>query len=124
LACRNKKTRCELSGFFCWYRRTNELLDLYNVCRLKPFGTLGNIKGDLIAFGEGLEAVTLNSGEVNKNILTAFLLDEAETLGVVEPFNLAFCHFPASFFFSGFTPEQVGYRLSFWSLMQENRKAW
>jgi len=35
---------------------------------------------------------------MNKNIFSALLLDETETLCVVKPFNLALSHFPASFF--------------------------
>jgi hypothetical protein len=30
---------------------------------------------------------------VYEDVFATFLLDEAETLSVVEPFNLAFCHF-------------------------------
>jgi hypothetical protein len=88
------------------------LLYLVNVGSLQPFWSLGYVEGDSVAFSEGFETVSHDSGEMNKNILASLLLDETKTFGVVKPFNLALCHFPSSFF-SGHMPEQMWIPLKF-----------
>ncbi len=74
------------------------LADFLNVSRLEAFRTLCDVKSNFITFSEGFEAVALDSGEVNENVLATFLLNKTETLSVVEPFNFTLCHFPISFF--------------------------
>ena len=49
--------------------------------------TAGHV-ADLLAFGQGLEAVAGDFGEVSEQIVTACVRsDEAKALSVVEPFN-------------------------------------
>ena len=57
-----------------------------DVARLRAFGAVFDVKGDLLAFGQGLEAVALNGAEVNEYIRTAVILsNETEAFGFVEP---------------------------------------
>jgi hypothetical protein len=44
-----------------------------------------DLEGNLLAFGEGLEAIALDSAEVNEHVRTVLTGNEAEALGVVEP---------------------------------------
>ena len=44
-------------------------------------------EGDLLAFLQRLEAGALDCAEVDEQVVTAFRGDEAETLGIVEPFD-------------------------------------
>lgn len=66
--------------------------DLPDVGRLGAFLALGDLEAHAIAFGEGFESVSLNSGEVNEYVRTVVLLDKPETLGVVEPLHGTLCH--------------------------------
>jgi hypothetical protein len=99
------------------------LARLLYVGGLEAFRALGDVERYGIAFSKGFESVALDRREVNEDVLATFLLDEAETLCVIEPFNLALCHFPASFFLRYYAGT-MRYRLSFRSLMQEKCKAW
>ena len=54
--------------------------------------------GDLLALIQGLVAITLDSGEVHKNILAAHVVRyKAETLISVVPFNSTVIHYSTSF---------------------------
>ena len=44
---------------------------------------------DFLTFSQGLETCALDGGEVNENVRSLGLLDEAKTLGFVKPFYLA-----------------------------------
>src|SRR5688572_18706157 len=46
----------------------------------------------LLSLGERLESVHLNRREVHEHIFTAFLLNEAVSLGVIEPLHLPSGH--------------------------------
>jgi hypothetical protein len=85
---------------------SGQKLSLDYISGLQPFRTLGDFKGYFIALCKRFEAVTANCGEMNKNILSPFLLDEAETFCVVKPFNFALCHFLPPFL-SGPAPERL-----------------
>jgi hypothetical protein len=79
-------------------KRTRRL-DLDHVGGLGAFLTLGHIEAYPIAFGQGLEAFPFDGRKVNENIGTTILLDETETLGVIEPLYRTLCHcFSCSFF--------------------------
>lgn len=69
-----------------------DALDLCYVGCLKPFRTLDDIKLNRITFGQRLETIAANGGEMNKNILAILLLKKPETLAVVKPFYLTCCH--------------------------------
>jgi hypothetical protein len=116
--CRNAKLnvlKCECeatknppeypAGFLCWQTVSKPLLDFSYVGGLQPFGAVNHIERYGLAFGEGFETFTLDGGEVYEYVFAVFLLDETETLGVVEPLNFALCHFPTSFGASGPLPE-------------------
>jgi hypothetical protein len=61
---------------------------------LFALGTGDDFKGDLLAFLQRFEAFDLDGGKVCEEIFTAFIgSDEAEALGVIEPFNDTACYF-------------------------------
>lgn len=70
------------------------LLYFFDIGGLEPLGPGDHIERYGLAFGEGFESITLNGGEMYEYIFTVVLLDETESLGVVEPFHFALCHFP------------------------------
>ena len=47
-----------------------------------------NVETDLLAFIQRFESAGLNGAEVNKDVATALLLDEAEAFAFVEPLLL------------------------------------
>jgi len=60
---------------------------------LRAFGALFDFKADLLAFSQGTEAITDDSGEMDKNVLAAvFRSDKAKTLGFVKPLNGTVSH--------------------------------
>src|SRR5487761_2004744 len=64
-----------------------------DVRRLLPLGARRHIELDSLTFGQGLEALPLDRGEMGREFLAAvFRSGEAETLGIVEPLNSACCH--------------------------------
>jgi hypothetical protein len=54
---------------------------------LQALLALHYLEADLLAFLQALEAVALNRAEMHENIRAIVTADEAETLGVVEPFD-------------------------------------
>ena len=54
---------------------------------LQALLALHDLEGDLLAFLQGLEAGALDRAEVDEDVRAAFLGDEAEALGVVEPLD-------------------------------------
>ena len=52
-----------------------------------------DVEGDLLALLQRLEAVALDGGEVDENVVAAVIVgDEAEALGFVEPFDSTVIH--------------------------------
>lgn len=71
-------------------KRGSRCLD---VGRLFALWTLGDFKLHLLAFLQGFETIHLNCREVSEEIFAAIVRsNEAETLGVIEPFNCTSCH--------------------------------
>jgi len=69
-------------------------LKLHHVLSLESFGTLGNLKLDLVAFVQRLKSTGLNSGMVYENIIPGSALDKTIALLVVKPFYCSlFFHF-------------------------------
>ena len=65
----------------------NKKLQQGNVCSLWAFVALLYVKLNLLAFGQGLEAISGNGSEVNKHIGAAVIWgDKAKTLCIVKPF--------------------------------------
>jgi hypothetical protein len=61
------------------------------------FGSLFNFEGNLITFVERPESSRIDSGMMNENIRTIFLLDETITLTVIKPLYNAICHYDTPF---------------------------
>jgi hypothetical protein len=76
------------------------LADYDNVCCLQSFRTLRNLELYLIAFVKGLEAVPLNGGEVNEDIISVVSGNEPKTLLLIKPFYSTFGHYNSPPFFS------------------------
>src|SRR6266571_6809416 len=64
-------------------------LHLGHFFSLRSFRSLRHFKLDFLALFEGLEAIALNGAVMNKDVRRAGLLNEAITLRVVEPLDLA-----------------------------------
>ena len=78
------KEKAALSGLFLGGK--NFLYRNYVLC-LWSFLASCDCELDFLTIRKGFEAVTLNSTEVNEHVGSAFLLNETETFGFVEPFN-------------------------------------
>jgi len=68
----------------------NAELQLYYVFRCRPFETIGDIEADTLAFGQPLEAFTLNCAVMNKKISAFIIFDETIAFAFIEPFYRAF----------------------------------
>jgi hypothetical protein len=64
--------------------------ELSYIFRCRPFGTLGNIEADTLAFRQPLEAFTLDSAVVNEKIAAFIIFDETIAFAFIEPFYRAF----------------------------------
>lgn len=62
-----------------------------NILCLGAFLPVRDIELDLLAVCKGLETITLDGAEMDKNIGAVFTLDKAESLGFIKPFNSASC---------------------------------
>src|SRR6185437_322630 len=58
-----------------------------HLVRLHALRALDGDEGHLLAFLQRLEAVALDGTEVDEQVVTTFRGDEAEALGIVEPFD-------------------------------------
>jgi len=64
-----------------------------NVRCLLPLGAASDVEANPLTFLQGPEALALNRGEMDKEILAAVLgSNEAEALRIVEPFYGACCY--------------------------------
>jgi hypothetical protein len=60
-----------------------------DVCSLQTFGALFDFELDPLAFFQAAEAIGLNSGEVDEDIVATLMRNEAVALAAVEPFDCA-----------------------------------
>jgi hypothetical protein len=67
--------------------RSIELLNDLDVFGLGAFGRIFDFEADFLAFGQGLEAVTLDRSVMDEKVLSILLLDEAVALFLVEPLH-------------------------------------
>ena len=75
-----------MSGAKNWSNGSNVMsLDDSHVCSLKTFGAFLYFELHFVAFVEALVAAANDGFEVHKHIFAGLTLDEAETLGCVEP---------------------------------------
>jgi hypothetical protein len=82
-------------GFFRAWNRSGHL----DVGGLLALGTLNDLKGDLLAFFERLEAVHVDGGKMREQVVAAIVRsDKTKTLCIVEPLNSTGCH--VSYFLS------------------------
>src|SRR5690348_10541216 len=65
-------------------RRRLQRLDLLG---LQAFLALGHHEADLLAFLQRLETAAFDRAKMHEHVLATFLADEAEALGVIEPFD-------------------------------------
>ena len=72
-------------------------LNYFNIAGGRAFRAIDNLELDPIAFLQGFEALGLDGGEVNKNVIAPVLCDETEPLGIVKPFHCTFFHCNYSF---------------------------
>lgn len=68
------------------------ILQLYDVRSLRTAVALCYVEAYSLSFVKSLEAFTLNSGIMNKDVCSVVSSDESITLFSIEPFNLACCH--------------------------------
>src|SRR5213594_47071 len=64
-----------------------QLLDRAYVCRLGAFLPLRHVELDTLPFGERAEALSLNGGVVDEDVVSILARDEAEALLVAEPLD-------------------------------------
>ena len=64
-------------------------LEQSHVLSLRAFLAIGHGELDFLTLSQGLETSALDGGEVNENVRSLGLLDEAKALGLIEPFYLA-----------------------------------
>ena len=67
-------------------------LDPRDVRRVEALFSGADFELYLLSFGESFESVHLNRREVHEHIFAAFLLNEAVSLGVIEPLHLPSGH--------------------------------
>jgi hypothetical protein len=67
-------------------------LDGLYVLRLPALGALDYIELDLLTFLQAAEAVWLDGGEVNENVLAVLAADETIALGIVKPLYCSCFH--------------------------------
>jgi hypothetical protein len=89
-----QKARHFRGGLFVQLKNRLRSLDVGCLLALR---TLNDVKGNLLAFFEGLEAAHVNRGEVREQVFAAIIRsNETETLCVVEPLNCTVCHVKTS----------------------------
>jgi hypothetical protein len=72
---------------------TKDLALRHYLCGLQSFWTLLDLELDRLTFGECLETVPLDGGEVYKHIIAAVRgSNKAKAFGFVKPFNGTCCH--------------------------------
>src|SRR5262249_54850827 len=67
-------------------------LDLPDVGGLQALGAASDLEFDGVTLGQGLEALGLDGGVVNEDVLSTILRDESVPLGLVEPLDSSVCH--------------------------------
>src|SRR6185503_16416311 len=84
-------------------------LRLTDVSGLEALRAADDIELQSLALGERLEAIALDRGIVDEHVLATFLLDETETLRLVEPLYRSTRHFENSFDY-GVRPQHAAFR--------------
>src|SRR3954470_18499124 len=89
-----KKNPRTCRGFLLTFSAVSRGLDRLDVRSLLALRTRGHVERNTLILLQRLEALGLDRREVSEQIFAAFVRgDEAETLGVIEPFYDASCHY-------------------------------
>ena len=67
-------------------------LESANFLGLQTLLPLGYLEFHALAFSKAAEAVGLNGGVMDKNILSTFALDKTKTFGIVKPLHCSLFH--------------------------------
>lgn len=67
-------------------------LDGLNVLSLPAFGAFGHVELDLLAFLQRTEAVRLDGGVMDEDVLAVFTAQKSKSLGVIKPLDCACFH--------------------------------
>ena len=71
-------------------RRRRSPLALHDISRLRPLGSLDDIKLDVLPLFESFEPVSLQSRVVNEDIFAALESNESKPFPVVKPLHSTF----------------------------------
>jgi hypothetical protein len=77
------------SGLKMWW---DAELEGANFFCLQTLLTLGHLELHTLSFGQTAEAVGLDGGVMDENVLTALALDETKTFGIVKPLYCSLFH--------------------------------
>src|SRR5437899_918064 len=64
----------------------------HHVLRFRALLVLNDLKLHGLPFGQRLESITSDRRKVDKYVRSTFLLNEPETLLIIEPFHCSACH--------------------------------
>jgi hypothetical protein len=67
-------------------------LDNLDVLSLPALGALGDVELNALAFLQRTEAVRLDGGVMNEDVLSVFTAKKSKTLGVIKPLDCALFH--------------------------------
>jgi hypothetical protein len=62
----------------------------FDILCCRALFALDDIEAYGLAFGQGFEAITLNSAEMDENVPTVILFDKSKTFTLVKPFYFTF----------------------------------
>jgi hypothetical protein len=77
------------SGLKMWW---DAELEGANFFCLEALLTLGHLELHALPFGQAAEAIGLDGGVMDENVLTALALDETKTFGIVKPLHCSLFH--------------------------------
>jgi hypothetical protein len=81
-----------MPSFFNLSSNVRPDLDGLNVLSLPALGTLGHVELDLLAFLQRTEAVCLDGGVMDEDVLAVFTAQKSKSLGVIKPLDCACFH--------------------------------
>ena len=68
-------------------------LELNDIRRRRPFGTIDDVERYPRTFIERLEAFGLDSAVMHEYVISTILCDKSKTFCVIKPLYCSFCHF-------------------------------
>src|SRR5688500_1541128 len=73
-------------------RESGWVSDSHHVRGVQPFFSGANLELDLLSFRQSLESLHRDRGKVHEDVFATFLLNEAVSFGVIEPFDFPSGH--------------------------------